>query len=389
MTEKPLQFEFATAARILFGLGRFAEVGKLAAELGRKAFIASGMNAEQQAALAARLKSAGVLATFSQVTGEPTIPSVMAGLEQARGFSPDLVIGFGGGSAIDTGKAIAILLTNHGDPLDYLEVVGRGQPLRQPPLPMMAIPTTAGTGSEVTRNAVLGVPGQKVKVSQRSPLMLPRIALVDPELTYDLPPEITASTGFDALIQLIEPFVCNQPSPLVDALCREGIPRAARSLAKAVEDGHNAPARTDMALVSLFGGLALANARLGAVHGLASVLGGMYDAPHGAVCARLLWPVMAANIESLRLKESGDKTLERYREIASLLTGRRRATPEIGLAWVNRLIRRLKIPRLWMYGVQPNDFPEIIEKAQRASSMRGNPVVLGERELAGILEMAL
>lgn len=389
MAGNTLQFEFATASRVLFGPGRFAEIGKLAAELGHKAFVANGMDIDHQSALSERLKATGVLAIFFNVTGEPTVASIQNGLEQARGFNPDLVIGFGGGSAIDTGKAIAVLQTNPGDPLDYLEVIGRGQSLRQPPLPMIAIPTTAGTGSEVTRNAVLGVPEQKVKVSLRSPLMLPRIALVDPELAYDLPPEITASTGFDALTQVIEPFVCNLPSPLVDALCRDGIRRAARSLVRAVEDGHDACARTDMALVSLFGGLALANARLGAVHGLAGVLGGMYNAPHGAVCARLLEPVMAANIEVLRLRGNGDEILDRYREIACLLTGRRRAIPEDGSIWVNKLNRRLKIPGLQKYGIQPADFSEIIEKAQRASSTRGNPVVLEKQDLAKILEMAL
>ena len=206
----------------------------------------------------------------------------------------DTVIGFGGGAALDAAKAIAILMTNPGDVTDYLEIIGRGKTLTEPPVPCIAIPTTAGTGSEVTRNSVIASREERVKVSLRSPLMLPKVVVVDPELTYDLPPAITASTGVDALTQLIEPFVCSRANPLTDGLCQEGIERVARSLRRAFESAGrgeapaDAAAREDMAVASLFGGLALANAGLGAVHGLAAPLGGMIGAPHGAVCAALL-----------------------------------------------------------------------------------------------------
>lgn len=191
-------------------------------------------------------------------------------------------------------------MANGGDPLDYAEVIGHGRPLERRSLPLIAIPTTAGTGAEVTRNAVIGSPEHRVKVSLRSPLMLPEVAIVDPELTRDLPPALTASTGLDALTQLIEPLVSCRTNPLTDALCRSGIQRAARSLRRAVEHGEDLVAREDMSLASLFSGLALANAALGAVHGLTGPLGGMFEASHGALCASLLPAVMEANVRALR-----------------------------------------------------------------------------------------
>src|SRR5579871_2640819 len=229
------------------------------------------------------------------VTGEPTVGLIRQGAAFARERGCDSVVALGGGSAIDAGKAIAALLTNPGDPLDYLEVIGGGQPLAQTPAPFIAVPTTAGTGSEVTRNAVLGSPEHGVKASLRSPLMLPCIALVDPELTYGLPPAVTASTGLDALTQLIEPYVSVRANPIVDAICVDGIQRVAHSLRRAYHDGTDRDARRDMSLASLFGGLALANAGLGVVHGFASPLGGSWKAPHGALCAAILPHGMAAN----------------------------------------------------------------------------------------------
>ena len=207
------------------------------------------------------------------------------------------------GSALDLAKAVAALLANPGDPLDYAEVIGGGKALSEPSYPCIAIPTTAGTGSEATRNAVLASPENGVKASLRSPTMLPRLAIVDPELSYGLPPRITAETGMDALAQLLEPLVCSGPNPLVDAICREALPRAIESLPRAYRDGSDEDARESMAYASLCGGMALANARLGAVHGFASPLGGAFPIPHGAACAVLLAPVAAANVAALRARE--------------------------------------------------------------------------------------
>jgi alcohol dehydrogenase class IV len=299
------------------------------------------------------------------------------------------VIGLGGGSVLDTGKAIAALVTNPGNVLDYLEVIGKGQPLVNAPLPYIAIPTTAGTGAEVTRNAVLESTEQNVKVSLRSPLMLPRLALVDPELTYDLPPEITASSGLDALTQLVEPFVSVRANPLTDAICREGLQHAARSLRRAYENGADKEARQGMSLASLFGGLALANAALGAVHGFAGPLGGMLRAPHGALCARFLPLVMEANLRALEVRQPEHPALGRYDEIARILTGAKEATAQDGVKWVSEVVSALKIPRLSTYGMKPEDFQEAVQKTQKANSFKGNPIALNDKELTAILEQAL
>ena len=315
------RFEFATATRIVFGAGALGEVGPEARAMGRQALVVTGRATERAASLLELLAAQEIGAVSFTVISEPTTDVVRLGTERARESGCDLVIGFGGGSILDTGKAIAALLTNDGDPLDYLEVIGRGQPLSEPPLPYIAIPTTAGTGAEVTRNAVLASPEHRVKVSLRSPLMLPRLALVDPELTYSLPPEVTASTGLDALTQVMEPYVSKRASPMTDALCREGMRRAARSLRRAYQQGDDSAAREDMALTSLFGGLALANAQLGAVHGFAGPIGGMFDGAHGAICARLLPHVMEINVRALQQRLAGSPALRRYDEIARILTG--------------------------------------------------------------------
>lgn len=384
-----MPFEFATANRILFGAGMLDRVGPLAAEMGRRALVVTGGTLERARPLLDRLDAAGVSYATFVVEQEPTIGIAQAGTQQAREAGCTFVIGFGGGSAIDSGKAIAALLTNPGDPLDYLEVIGKGQPLTAPAAPYIAIPTTAGTGAEVTRNAVLASPDHRVKVSLRHPLMLPDIALVDPTLSYSVPPGVTAYTGLDALTQVIEPLVSHTANPLTDAVCREGIPRAARSLHRAVEHPADAAAREDMAVASLFGGLALANAKLGAVHGFAGPLGGMYHAPHGAVCAALLPHVMAANVRALREREPHNPSLARYDDVARLLTGDHYATADDGVAWVAELVEVLGIPGLGAYGLAEADFDDVIDQSARSSSMKGNPIVLTADEMAAILARAL
>ncbi len=381
-----MRFEFATATRIIFGPGTIKEIGPAAREMGHRALVTTG---RRSGPLLAILQAAGVDTVTLTVAGEPTTDLARAGTTLAREAGCDLVIGFGGGSAIDAGKAIAALLANGGDPLDYLEVVGRGQPLTRPSVPFIAIPTTAGAGAEVTRNAVLASPEHGVKASLRSPFMLPRLAIVDPELTYSLPPDVTASTGLDALTQLIEPFTSIRANPLTDALCREGMSRVARSLRRAYEVGNDAAAREEMALASLFGGLALANAGLGAAHGFASVIGGMYTAPHGAICAAFLPHVMAVNLRALQQRQPGACTLARYREVAILLTGDAAASAEDGIRWVGELAGALRIPGLAAYGVTRSDFDRLIEKTAVASSTKANPIALTPDELRAILQEAL
>jgi len=384
-----MKFEFATSARITFGPGALASAGGAARELGRRAFVVTGRDPGRAERLLGLLAAEEIAATTFAIAGEPTTDRVDAAAARAREASCDFVIGFGGGSAIDAAKAVAALLANPGCLGDYLEIVGRAQPLARPAAPCLAIPTTAGTGAEVTRNAVLAAPSRGLKVSLRSPHMLPRHAIVDPELTRGLPPALTASTGMDALTQLIEPYVSRRANPLVDGICAEGIRRASRSLRAAFRDGADPAAREDMALASLFGGLALANAGLGAAHGFASPIGGMFPAPHGAVCAALLPHVMAANIEAARARQPDGGTARRYRDIARWLTGDEEASPEDGVRWVRSLVADLQIPGLGAWGVSRGHLEILVSRAAQASSMQGNPLPLTSDELGSILSAAL
>ncbi|SPE50901.1 Iron-containing alcohol dehydrogenase [Verrucomicrobia bacterium] len=385
-----MRFEFGTATRIIFGPGRLSEAGPLAKEFGSRALVVTGRELQRAQPLLATLHACGVETASFAVAGEPNLETVRRGVSQARQERCTQVISFGGGSALDAGKAIAAMLTNPGELLDYLEVIGRAKPLISTPAPFMAIPTTAGTGSEVTRNAVLAAPEHRVKVSLRSPWMLPRVAIVDPELSYGLPAAITASTGLDALTQLIEPYVCSRANPMTDALCTEGMRRASRSLRVAFEQGRGQPAaREDMAVASLFGGLALANAGLGAVHGFAGPIGGMFEAPHGAICAALLPHVMEANLSALQRRQPQSDALRRYNEVARLLTGTPSAAAREGVEWVRALVADLQIQPLRTYGITRGHIAELVDKAAQASSMKANPIVLSPEELAAILEKAI
>jgi len=384
-----MRFELATATRIVFGAGTVQEVAALAAQSGRCAFVVTGADGERARKLIGQLEAAGVRAERFAVSGEPTTETATAATEQAHAAACDVVVGLGGGSVLDVGKAVSALLTNGGEPLDYLEVIGRGQPLEKRAAPYIAVPTTAGTGAEVTRNAVLYSEKHRVKVSLRSPLMLPEVAVVDPELTHSLPPEVTASTGLDALTQVLEPFVSKRANPLTDALCREGMTRAARSLARAYRDGADAEAREDMALASLFGGLALANAGLGAVHGFAGPLGGMFGGAHGIICASLLPHVMRANVAALGARLPDSPLLARYHEVARLLTDRPAARAADGVDWVEQLCGELRVPPLGSIGMTERDVDDVVAKAKCASSMKPNPIELTEAELGEILRQAL
>jgi alcohol dehydrogenase class IV len=383
-----MNFEFATAARIFFGAGSLSQVGPLAQGLGR-ALVITGRQPQRAEKLLALLAAAGTGATLYPVAGEPDIATVDTGVALGRQVNCRQVIALGGGSVLDAGKAIAAMLTNDGVLLDYLEIVGRGQALTRPSLPFIAIPTTAGTGAEVTRNAVLASPAHRVKVSLRSPYLLPRAAVIDPELTFDLPPALTASTGLDALTQLIEPYVCVRANPLTDGFCLDGLARAARSLRTAVLDGGNSAARADLALASLNGGLALANAGLGAVHGFAGPIGGLFPAPHGAVCAALLPPVMAANLRALRERAPESEALRRYDRVAALLTGDPHAGADAGVAWVEQLVAALPVSKLGVYGLREEHVAGLVVQAAQASSMKANPIRLTPDELAQTLRRAL
>lgn len=383
------EFEFAAAGRIIFGPGTSHRAGELAAGLGKRCCLVTGGTPERSEPLREELRRAGVDYILLQVRSEPTVELAERLAGEAKAAGCDLVIGIGGGAVLDGAKVIAVLLTNAGGLFDYLEVIGEGRRLENPGLPVIAVPTTAGTGSEVTRNAVLLSPVHRLKVSIRSPFLIPRIALVDPALTLSLPPALTAATGLDALTQLLEPFAGPKANPLTDGICREGLGWAARSLERVFGDGSDLEARSGMALAALAGGLALANAGLGAVHGLAGPLGGLFPAPHGAICGRLLPEVMEANIQALEARAPSSPALLRYREAAAILTGNRDAEAGDGVRWVSRLVERLEVPPLSRYGLTPSGSPEVAEKAKNSSSMKGNPVELTGEELAEILKRAL
>ncbi len=375
-------FEFATATRIVFGAGASAQLPELVAACGTRPILITGSSGLRQAIAVASVASI-------RVTGEPTIALVESGAQLVRENRGDVIVAIGGGSVIDAGKAIAALAANPGPVLDYLEVVGRGRPLRHASVPCVAVPTTAGTGAEVTRNAVLAVPEAHVKVSLRSAHLLPRLALVDPTLTHSLPAAQTAASGLDALTQLIEPFLCLRANPLTDALCREGICRVARALPLVFREPNHAGARADLSLGALFSGFALANAGLGAVHGFAAPIGGHFPAPHGAVCAALLPHVLRANLDALRARAPQSAVLGRFDDVARLLTDDPSAEADDGIAWCARIARELGVPRLSAWGMSGRHLDEIAAKAATASSMKANPIALTADELTEILRAAM
>jgi alcohol dehydrogenase class IV len=379
-------FEFATAGRILVGAGRAAELPGVVAGLGSRVLVCTGADPARHRGLLAGL---GLPAVMFTVAAEPTVELARACVAAAREHGADVVAAVGGGSVLDLGKATAMLLGNGGDPLDYLEVIGSGRKITQPSVPCVAMPTTAGTGAEVTANAVLASPAHGLKASLRSPLMIPRVALVDPELTVSCPPRVTAASGLDALTQCLEPFVSVRANPLTDGLAREGLRRAAAGLRAAYANGSDLGARADMAMCSLLGGIALANAKLGAVHGLAGVIGGTADVPHGMACAALLAPVMEANVRALRSGPPGAPALDRYTEAARLLTGSPAASIDDGLAWIRETVSLLAVPGLAAFGVGPQHADDAAAKAARSSSMQGNPVALTHSDLCAILLQAL
>jgi alcohol dehydrogenase class IV len=382
-------FEFATAQRIIFGWGASERIAAEAEAFGRRAFVLTGKHPERCAPVLQQLHDRHLSAAVFPVDGEPTTATAHAALEKARAFGAELVIGIGGGSVIDTGKVVAAMLVNGGELMDYLEVIGAGRSLARPGAPYVAVPTTAGTGAEVTRNAVIGSPAHRVKVSLRGRHLLPRLAVVDPQTTVTAPPSLTAAAGMDALTQLLEAFVSPAANPLTDGFCREGLRRAAGALRPAVADGRDRRAREAMSLASLLSGLALANARLGAVHGIAGPFGGMFKSPHGAVCGRLLPRVTAANIAALRQRAPDSPALARYGEAAAILTGRDRAAAEEAVDWLAALLDELDLPPLSAYGFTADRTAELAGKAMAASSMRGNPIALEAAELEAVLLAAM
>ncbi len=382
-----LAFEFSTSQRIIFGSGSFGKIPSLIKETltGKSILLVTGNNPGRYNDLSLITDTAEWSVTVFNVSGEPALETIKTGLSLARQSGCSMVIGLGGGSVIDCAKAIAALATNDGDPLDFLEVIGKGKSLVNAPLTFIAVPTTAGTGAEVTKNAVIHSTEHQVKVSLRSANMFPGIALVDPSLTITMSPKLTAYTGLDAFTHLLESFVSNQSNAFVDNICREGLQLIGSSLPRVYADGNDMAAREKMSLASLLGGMALANVRLGAVHGFAGPIGGMFAAPHGAVCASLLPAVFETNLRAvtdLKMEEY----LRKFNEIGVILTGKKQAGASDALNHIKNLSVYLQIPGLSEFGITEGYFPELVSKAKNASSMKGNPVPLSDDDLFRILE---
>ena len=379
-----IAFGIAQPGRILFGRGEAAKAPGLIRAFGARGIVVHGANPARAAWLINALGH-GVLPLAC--SGEPTVADLTAALAIARAHRPDWVAALGGGAALDLGKALAGLIPAPGDPMDHLEVVGKGLPLTAAPLPFIALPTTAGTGAEVTRNAVIGLPGSVGtfggrKVSLRDDRMVARLAIVDPALTDGCPKAVTLASGLDAVTQVIEPYVSVKATPYTDAMTRPAIAMGLRALI-CLMAGEDPEARNQMAWVSLCGGLALANAGLGAVHGLAGVIGGMTGAAHGAICGALLGPVLQAN----RTAASG-VSRERLDEVCAILAEAMACDPADAPAALQSWARGNGLPDLAALGVRVVDHDRIAEASLVASSMKGNPVRLDAASLVAVLRAA-
>jgi alcohol dehydrogenase class IV len=379
-------FAIATPQRILFGRGEAAKAPALIAAFGPRGLIVHGASAARAAWLIDALRAAGIETLSLPCPAEPTLPMLEQALATARPFAPQWVTAIGGGAALDLGKALAALIPAPTSPLDHLEVVGKGLPLTTAPLPFIALPTTAGTGAEATKNAVIGlpdtIPNGGRKVSLRDDRMLARLALVDPALTDHTPRATTLASGLDAITQVIEPFVSSKATPFTDAITAPAIAQGLTALKRLME-GEDPAARDALAYTSLTGGLALANAGLGAVHGLAGVIGGLTPAPHGAICGALLAPVLRLN----RDRATGDvaRRLDTvFARIAETLGGPAGTAPETLADWV----RAAGLPGLTAQGLPATLRDAVAQAALASSSMKGNPVPLTAADLTHALEAA-
>ncbi|MTH65471.1 iron-containing alcohol dehydrogenase [Paracoccus shanxieyensis] len=357
-------FAFALPGRVIFGRGQAQDAPALVRALGPRGVLVHGADGSRAQWLVDALHAQGAQVLPLACGGEPTLPMLQATLAEARDVAPDWVVALGGGAALDMGKAVAALIPAPGGIMDHLEVVGRGLPLVAAPLPFVAIPTTAGTGAEATRNAVIGLPDHGRKVSIRDDRMLPRLAIVDPALTDHCPRAVTLASGLDALAQVIEPYVSARATPFTDALVQPVIATGLAALIRLMQ-AEDASARDQMAWTSLCGGVALANGGLGAVHGLAGVIGGVTPAAHGAICGALLGPVLEMN---RRLMPDNPRIAQVCRIILDSLDGT--DAPQALSGWA----RDQGLPGLQAQGLAPQMHEQVAEASLASSSMKGNPV---------------
>jgi alcohol dehydrogenase class IV len=373
-------FTFITPPEILFGHDQSSRTLEVARRFGSRVFLVSGGRSFETLAVAKLLFG---LPRWS-VSGEPDVATVDDGVQRCREAGADVVVAVGGGSVMDAAKAVAGVAANEGSVRDYLEQVGDRKLIRTP-LPLIAVPTTAGSGSEATKNAVIRVPDLKVKRSIRHDQLVPRVAIVDPDLSAAAPRPVAASAGLDAFTHLLEGYVSTGAHAMTDALALPGIRKAARGLRALAEGRHTAESQEAMALASLWGGIVLANAGLGAVHGLVAPLGGRCAIPHGIGCACLLVETMKTNLVALRQRAPQSPALERYEKVARRLSFRSPEDLAEGLAALRRL---LGVGSLASYGVTPDDVAPIV-KASRGGSMKYNPIELTDAELESVVRASL
>ncbi len=392
-----MRFVLRAPAHVSFGAGTSLEAPAIAARFApRVMLVVGGASLERSGTLErieGELARAGATSTVLRVAGEPDVRAIDDGARLSCEAGCGVVLAVGGGSVIDAAKAVAALATNGGRAIDYLEDLappssGRPRAVEREPLPVVAVPTTAGSGSEVTRNAVLRVAEARVKRSIRSDLMIPRVAIVDPDLSATAPLAVSASAGLDALTHLVEAYVSRNAQPTTDLLALEGIGHAARALRRLADRAATAETYAAMALASLWGGLALANAGLGAVHGLVAPLGGRCAVPHGAGCGCLLAATLRTNLGALRARAPDSPVLGRFVQVATALTGDAAARPDHAADAVDALRVALGVGPLARYGVTASDLSPIVERA-RGGSMRTNPVELTDAELDAILRASL
>ncbi|MEJ5210595.1 MAG: iron-containing alcohol dehydrogenase [Burkholderiales bacterium] len=387
-------FSIARLPRIEFGSGVFSKVPALAARFGRRALVVTGGRSLEAAGhwerLEAGLKQAGVTWQRLTVTGEPSPQLVDEAVARFRGEAVDVVLGIGGGSVLDAAKAIAGLLRPGNSVLDHLEGVGPEKPYQGPATPFIAVPTTAGTGSEATRNAVLSVRGENgYKKSFRDEKLVAEYAVVDPDLLASCPPELIAANGMDALTQLLESFVSLKANPFTDALALSGLTAARDGLLQWYEGGPRAAeGRAKMAYAALVSGITLAQAGLGSVHGLASPLGAFFPIPHGVVCGTLVAEATRANIDIMEQRDPDNPALVKYAQAGRLFRNKTHLEPVGARVFLvhslTELTRALNLPRLSAYGVTEADLPRIVAHC-RGSSMKTNPIVLTDDEVRDIL----
>ncbi|MGF1748057.1 iron-containing alcohol dehydrogenase [Vibrio cionasavignyae] len=376
-------FQFMTSSRIIFGEGALQSSLSIINQFGYSVLLVTGQDRQRAEPVIHYLHSQNMRYQHVAICGEPNITMVEETAIMGRRFKPDMVIAIGGGSVLDMGKALAAIIPNQGDVYDYVEVVGRNVPLKTKPIPMIAIPTTASTGAEVTKNAVLKSGQDKVKVSLRSPDMLPDVAIVDPVLTYGTDAYTSGRGAMDAFTHLMEAYVCGEPNPLTDMVCEEGLRRLSQSIISGCKQD-NPKARADLSFAAMLGGMAITNAKLGAAHGLASALGGKITAPHSVITAQLAPHVMAENVKAAKRAGRSD-VLNRYRQIAQILTSRSDATIEDGIIWVTMILERLELPKLSDFGVCHTSFDVVAADAMKSVAIKGNPLPLTVDRLEHIL----